>query len=158
MRSGEMKFEGKDFSITCSVGVCFLTENILGYTYDQLFENADWALYRAKEKGRNCYVFCDNLQRFELVEQEKPGKGDIDARYLRNDIISTTFEIFEKTSSFAVAMKTLMEVIGYRLGLDRIYCNPHRHQGSEYIAPVPVDFGNGAGGLKEERGFTKKIS
>ena len=152
----EMKFEGKDFSITCSVGVCFLTENILGYTYDQLFENADWALYRAKEKGRNCYVFCDNLQRFELVEQEKPGKGDIDARYLRNDIISTTFEIFEKTSSFAVAMKTLMEVIGYRLGLDRItvirtdirdQSTSRQFQWTSEMAPEV---------LKEERGFTKE--
>ncbi len=40
----EMEFEGKDFAITCSLGVCFLPENTSGYTYDQLFENADWAL------------------------------------------------------------------------------------------------------------------
>lgn len=59
----ELRFEGKDYVATCSVGVCFLGENISGYTYDELFENADWALYRAKENGRNCYVFCDNLQR-----------------------------------------------------------------------------------------------
>lgn len=116
----ELRFEGKDYAVTCSVGICFLEENISGYTYDQLFENADWALYRAKENGRNRYVFCDNLQRFEIVENNMDPKNNIDIRYLHNDIISTTFEIFEKTSSFSAAMKLLMEVIGYRFKLDRI--------------------------------------
>lgn len=115
-----LSFEGTDFSITCSVGVCFLTENESGYTYDQLFENADWALYRAKENGRNCYVFCDNLQRFELAERKLFSEKNIDNRYLHNDIISTAFEIFEKNSSFSAAIETLMEVIGYRFDLDRI--------------------------------------
>ncbi|HIX72351.1 MAG TPA: diguanylate cyclase [Candidatus Anaerobutyricum stercoripullorum] len=116
----EIRFEDKDYAVTCSVGVCFLKENVSGYTYDQLFENADWALYRAKENGRNCYVFCDNLQRFELMERDHPLKGDIDIRYLHNDVISTAFEIFEKSSSFSAAMKLLLEVIGYRFQLDRI--------------------------------------
>lgn len=116
----EIHFEGKDYAMTCSMGICFLKENVSGYTYDQLFENADWALYRAKENGRNCYVFCDNLQRFELMETDKSPKGNIDIRYLHNDIISTAFEIFEKMSNFTAAMKLLMEVIGYRFQLDRI--------------------------------------
>ena len=116
----DLHFEGKDYAMTCSIGVCFLKENVSGYTNDQLFENADWALYRAKENGRNCYVFCDNLQRFELMEADTSPKGNIDIRYLHNDIISTAFEIFEKMNSFTAAMKLLMEVIGYRFQLDRI--------------------------------------
>lgn len=116
----DLRFQGKDYAITCSVGICFLKENTSSYTYDQLFENADWALYRAKENGRNRYVFCDNLQRFELMEQDNSSQHKIDIRYLHNDVISTAFEIFEKTSSFSAAMKLLMEVIGYRFQLDRI--------------------------------------
>ena len=60
----KMRFGGKDYSMTCSVGICYLPENESGYTYDQMFENADWALYQAKENGKDQYAFCDNLRRF----------------------------------------------------------------------------------------------
>ena len=52
----ELTFDQNDYKITCSAGVCYLPENISGYTYDQLFENADIALYKAKERGRNRYI------------------------------------------------------------------------------------------------------
>lgn len=114
-------FSENNFSLTCSVGGCFLPENISGYNYDQLFENADWALYRAKEKGKNRYAFCDNLKQFEAVDKDEAlWAEDIDARYLRNDIVSTAFEIFEKMNSFNAAMGLLLKVIGIRLHLDRI--------------------------------------
>lgn len=45
----ELSFKDEAYSVTCSAGVCFLEENVSGYTYDHLFENADWALYKAKE-------------------------------------------------------------------------------------------------------------
>lgn len=117
----EMSFQESDYSLTCSIGVCFLPENVSGYTYDQLFGNADWALYRAKERGRNRYEFCDNLQRFENFHREEAEEeSGIDARYLRNDIVSTAFEIFEKTSSFDAAVELLLRVVGRRFQLDRV--------------------------------------
>lgn len=118
----DLKFTGKKYSMTCSVGVCFLPENISGYTYDQLFENADWALYRAKENGKNRYEFCDNLHRYELLSNRTPNPidTDVDVRFLRNDIVSTAFEIFEKMNSFTAAIELLMKVIGIRFSLDRI--------------------------------------
>lgn len=116
-----LTFPETGYSMTCSVGVCFLPENVSGYNYEQLFENADWALYRAKENGRNRYIFCDNLQRFEFAfPEEGRYHADLDARYFHNDIVSTAFEIFEKMNSFDAAVDCLLEVIGIRLGLDRI--------------------------------------
>jgi len=115
----EMKIQEVDWVLTCSAGVCFLPENVSGYTYNQLFKNADWALYRAKEYGRNQYVFCDNLQRFELMTSKHEHR-DIDIRFLHNDIVSSAFEIFEKNNSFKSAIELLFEVIGLRLHLDRI--------------------------------------
>lgn len=120
------QFSESEFSLTCSAGVCFLPENVSGYTYDQLFKNADWALYKAKEKGKNRYAFCDNLKRFELMDRmEEVGIGDIDARYMRNDLVSTAFEVFEKFNSFNAAMELLLKVTGVRLHLDRNYGYPY---------------------------------
>ena len=115
------RFQENGYSISCSVGICFLPENVSGYTYDQLFENADWALYQAKLNGRDRYEFCDNLQRFKMVQEEGPARDvDIDVRYLNSDIVPTAFEIFEKTSSFDAAIELLLKVIGIRFRLDRI--------------------------------------
>lgn len=105
-------------SITCSVGVCYLTENISGFTYEHLYKNAEWALEKAKENGRNQYAFCDYLQRFETKDNDV-NEDSVDDCYLNNDIISTAFEIFEK-NNFKVAIEQLMKVIGFRFHLDRI--------------------------------------
>ena len=93
----QVKFWKNDYRMTCSIGACFLPENTAGYSFDQLFENADWALYQAKQNGRNQYVFCDNLRRYAQAVPAAPETADIDARYLHNDLISTAFELFELT-------------------------------------------------------------
>jgi diguanylate cyclase (GGDEF)-like protein len=135
-------FSEKEYSMTCSVGVCYLPENVSGYTYDQLFSNADWALYRAKENGRNRYAFCDTLRRFESAAgDEEESHPSLDARYLHNDIVATAFEIFEKNGSFDAAVRLLMEVIGMRFHLDRItvvQTNIHeKYAGRQYQWTAP---------------------
>ncbi|MCD8014254.1 MAG: EAL domain-containing protein [Lachnospiraceae bacterium] len=116
------RFRENSSTITCSIGVCFLPENISGYTYNQLFANADWALYRAKEHGRNRYEFCDSLKRYEesSIHDELKQHTDIDTRYLQGDVESTILEIFEKMNSFEDALRQVMEIIGTRFQLDRI--------------------------------------
>ena len=115
------RFQENAYTLSCSVGICFLPENVSGYTYDQLFENADWALYQAKLNGRDRYEFCDNLQRFKVTQEEsREMDTDIDVRYLNSDIVSTAFEIFERNNSFDAAIELLLKVIGIRFRLDRI--------------------------------------
>lgn len=50
-------FAGKfdNINITCSIGCAVYPHN--GQNYDELFQRADFCLYRAKDKGRNRYVF-----------------------------------------------------------------------------------------------------
>lgn len=117
----ELQFGKTGCTITCSAGCCYLPENVSGYTYDQLFENADIALYKAKERGKNCYVYCDSLQHFSsMIAAQEKQEEMLEARYFQNDIVATAFEIFEKTNNFEVAIHLLLKVIGVRLELDRI--------------------------------------
>lgn len=118
-------FPEKEYSMTCSIGVCYLPENVSGYTYEQIFKNADWALYRAKENGRDRYVFCDNLQRFQNVEEKKTEKPE-HAREKRpvlkqsGSLVATAFETFEKANDFEHAVRQLLEIVGKNFELDRI--------------------------------------
>ena len=88
-----ISFEDNDCRFTCSAGVCYLPENISGYSYDQLFENADIALYKAKERGRNCYVYCDSLQHFTMMstehEEYEEELTQVGEELLKNDGILT---------------------------------------------------------------------
>lgn len=118
-------FQEKDYSMTCSIGVCYLPENVSGYTYEQIFKNADWALYQAKENGRDRYVFCDNLQRFQEIEEKKVKKEEHvrEKRELireKGSLVATAFETFEKANDFETAVNRLLEIVGKKFDLDRI--------------------------------------
>ncbi|WP_432628499.1 GGDEF domain-containing protein [Brotaphodocola sp.] len=68
-----LHFPYPDYTMTCSVGVSFLPHGHYGFDYNQLFENSDRALYRAKKKGRDCYEFCEELVHVQVPElYEKP--------------------------------------------------------------------------------------
>lgn len=56
-----------DIYITCSVGCSVFPKN--GTTFDELFKKADFGLYRAKDKGRNRYVFFRDDLHADLYRQ-----------------------------------------------------------------------------------------
>lgn len=61
----ENMFEG--VKLTPSIGASVYPDD--GESYDELFKKADFCLYRAKDKGRNRYVFFRNDLHLELYKQ-----------------------------------------------------------------------------------------
>lgn len=117
----EMKFEDNEYTPTCSVGVCYVYENTKNCTYENIFGNADWALYQAKCQGRNRCAFCDNFDRYkEKKVTSTKDYGDIDARYFQNDIIAVAFEVLEKNADLDEAINLLLKIIGIRFQVDRV--------------------------------------
>ena len=115
-----LKFAGVKEPVTCSIGVCFLPENIPGYSCEYMEENARWALSRAKRKGKNQFVFCDFLRQGGTTETQnrKERKREIEPRYFQGSVVSVAFQIFEEAGSFQEAMELLLEVVGFRYQLD----------------------------------------
>ena len=87
---GELTFSKKEFSMSCSVGVCFLPGGAGAYSYEQLLEHADLALYRAKIAGRNQYAVGE-----KLVPLQKSEKGETAVKLLMDETMEKReFEIY----------------------------------------------------------------
>ena len=54
----EITVEGNNAGLSASIGVSVAPRN--GKTYNQLYHAADLALFKAKEKGRDCYQLADD--------------------------------------------------------------------------------------------------
>jgi diguanylate cyclase len=66
-----VKFDGKQLSITCSIG---LAQIGLEDDQAQLIRRADEALYKSKESGRNCGHFHDGERSLPVVGNADPAK------------------------------------------------------------------------------------
>jgi len=80
-----LKVEDKEFRITISVGLTIFPTD--GATAEDLFRNADLAMYRAKDQGKNCYVLfdkkMDDIARNRMIMENS----------LRNAIANSEFKL-----------------------------------------------------------------
>ncbi|WP_052065422.1 sensor domain-containing diguanylate cyclase [Thalassospira australica] len=72
-------FDGKELNVTCSFGICFISEPIL--TSMSLMECADKALYHAKQTGRNKVVVYNDMDTKKQPDDRSLGEtGDESAK------------------------------------------------------------------------------
>lgn len=78
--------DGHEFGISCSIGISLFPKD--GHDVDSLLKNADAAMYRAKEHGRNSFNFYTSDMNDKVVERMTL------ERHLRNALKMGEFEVY----------------------------------------------------------------
>ncbi|MDC7288295.1 diguanylate cyclase [Blautia schinkii] len=111
--------------LSCSIGIAVFPDH--GNTYQELYQRADQALYRAKNLGKNRYCF---FEPFLPEEGFLPNPFcNVNTRIESDDnpvnvelrLIEYVFRILYKSSDMDVAVNTILEVLGRQFDVSRVY-------------------------------------
>lgn len=119
MRSGEVK----EFLISASAGIAFCPDH--GKSFDQLYNKADIALYRAKDLGKDNVILYDESMGTNF-EQAKNAHNDIDtensgAENFAENMPHSIFKILCDAKDINVSTKLVLELICKHFGFSRGY-------------------------------------
>lgn len=119
--------------VTCSIGISLFPKHI--NTYTDLFEYADIALYQAKKTGKNrAYIYDSKESSFSedksssltWLNKDNNSKIDIRSENLLDYIFKTLFD----TDDIDKTMNMLLQIIGKRYDVSRIYIIENNNEGS----------------------------
>jgi len=119
------KAQMKDTGLSCSVGVAMAPRD--GTNYVDLFQCADQALYQAKDKGKNTFVFYDSLHRLSAGARRRAAVAktviDSDERPgLANDsLVQYSFERLYTADDVDAAVNELLTLVGEQMKVSRVY-------------------------------------
>jgi len=111
--------------LSCSIGVALSPEQ--GRTYYELFNKADQALYWAKAKGKNSFVFYneeDEKQHFHkgtvsavnnrIDSDEEPGLAD-------DNLVRYAFQRLYSSKNVEKSVNDILELVGRKMNVSRVY-------------------------------------
>ena len=111
--------------MSCSIGVALSPEH--GKSYYELFKRADQALYWAKDKGKNNFVFYNeaeeklNFQKGivsavnnRIDSDEEPGLAD-------NNLVRYAFQRLYGSKNVENAINDILELVGRKMNVSRVY-------------------------------------
>lgn len=105
-----------EHDISCSIGVTIGNGNV---SFEELFKQADSALYDAKKLGKNKAVFFSGEYNDEQVlKRVRIETKDKDESNEEIDITATALEIAAKSSTPDMAVINVMQHIGYTMNFD----------------------------------------
>lgn len=116
-----------DLKVSCSIGIALVPEH--GNVFQDLYHNADLALYQAKSKGKNTYVIYDHSMgdRVQgIVKRMNSALGaKIDSnegtKALNNQFIEYIFRILYKADDIYGAVQSILELVGRQFDVSRVY-------------------------------------
>lgn len=111
----------KDYKISGSVGIALYPRD--GHTYQELFKNADNALYAAKKQGKDCYCMYSQELKAEKYKSvldyvnldEEPKMPFIE------NLKEYIFNILYESRDIHFAIPLMLEIVGKYYGVSRVY-------------------------------------
>ncbi len=114
-------------TISCSIGIALYPQN--GRGFQKLYRNADYALYQAKNQGKNCYVLyqppgdedtCWPRPSTVTAVNEKID-SNTNVKVLDSQFVEYIFSILFQAKDIATAVYPMMEIVGRRFNVSRVY-------------------------------------
>lgn len=119
----DITYKGANHSyrISASIGISTYPDN--GKTFKELYNNADIALFDAKNRGKNGYAFYETTLSKGTMENTLP--FDIASRTLSqhfdSKIIAEVFNLLFETTEMELSIASVLRIIGQRFGVCRSY-------------------------------------
>ncbi|WP_042349969.1 sensor domain-containing diguanylate cyclase [Bacillus massiliigorillae] len=111
----------KDYKISGSVGVAIYPRD--GKTFNELFQNADNALYAAKKQGKDCFcIFSQELKAEQYKSVlDQVNVDDQSQMSFTENLKEYIFNILYETKDINVAIPLILEIVGKYYGVSRVY-------------------------------------
>lgn len=116
-------------TVSCSIGISVYPDD--GTVFQELYKNADLALYHAKKIGKNQYCFYENVDAKEeifgteavgrtavneLIDSNQDIEGTLNSR-----LVEYVFRILYKTLDIERAIDPILEIVGRQFNVNRVY-------------------------------------
>lgn len=111
---------GKEYTTTASVGVAICPLD--GVTFDDLYQNADSALYTSKGNGKNQFTrYTEGIVAKPNVDRQVFGNDLIENKPFGANICEYVFRLLYEASDKQVAIDTVLELVCKHFGFSRGY-------------------------------------
>ncbi len=124
--------EYKNYSISGSLGIAMYPKD--GSTYDELYQNADKALYQAKLSGKNrCVIYSEDLNIGTMRSTTKIENADrIAGSFFDYELIGAVFNMLYEKSGDDSSIETALKFICQKYNADRCYIFETLDEGKTY--------------------------
>ncbi|MFI3324808.1 MAG: diguanylate cyclase [Clostridia bacterium] len=115
------KSGSSNYQISASVGVALFPQH--GDNYDDIYKNADAALYNSKYKGKNAYTIYDETIKKGTMANSTPFDAATRALsyYFDQEIAMDTFNLLFEDDNYESSVNTVLRHIGNNFNVDRCY-------------------------------------
>lgn len=108
-------------NLSCSIGITMLTPEVK-VSYSDLFQQADRALYHAKNQGKGCVAFYSEEADLETFRTSVSKRIDSDSVTINNhELMKYTLDRLYNTGDIEGTINSLIALIGKQMNVSRVY-------------------------------------